>query len=194
MPNLSSHASFTRSRPVTAAAYPGAAHPAADVCERDFVSGNRPGLLMLPAQAVERESTQIDRQPYCNARSRSKPVTQLTFCFLFDTDFTSKTGGIVPRETAHTPARLQREGLLKIRNAQTQPCQGVPPRAQNSGSCRFPVAQVRVRAGEAEAHAADFAVAAKVDALAAAFAEDAFGFIARQLGRVDLDADTMEAK
>jgi hypothetical protein len=61
--------------------------------QNSFVSGNRPGLLVLPAQAVEPEILHLTRQAYSTASARAKPVTQLTFCFLFDTVFPEKPMG-----------------------------------------------------------------------------------------------------
>jgi hypothetical protein len=51
-----------------------------------------------------------------------------------------------------------------------------------------------VCAGEAQAHAANLFVPAKVDTLSAAITENALGFIARQLGRIDLDRDALDPK
>jgi hypothetical protein len=59
-------------------------HPFGGCPAKKIVSGNRPGLPILPAQVVERESTQFDRLKYFTFPPPSKPVIQLTFCFLFD--------------------------------------------------------------------------------------------------------------
>jgi hypothetical protein len=84
-----------------------------------FVSGNRPGLLILPAQVVEPEIASFARQAYCIASARAKPVTQLTFCFLFDKDFPGKPTRKYAKVLRRTlQFDFKKEGLLQIRNAQ----------------------------------------------------------------------------
>jgi hypothetical protein len=51
-----------------------------------------------------------------------------------------------------------------------------------------------MRAGDAELFGRDLFEPAKVDAFAAAGADRAIGFVTREFGRVDMDADPVHAK
>lgn len=61
-------------------------------------------------------------------------------------------------------------------------------------SGRSPVAEVWLSAGEAESNAANFLVAAEIDAFTASLTNDAFAFITGQLSGIDLNPNTLEAK
>gem|GEM_PF-3996273 len=89
------------------------AFPPGGRLQNRFVSGNRPGLLIFPAQAVEPEILHLTRQTYSTASARAKPVTQLTFCFLFDTVFPKSQRENAPLDAAHTPARLQEKAYYR---------------------------------------------------------------------------------